>query len=389
MFSILEAQRHFLSDERRLAAYREALREVVRDGHVVLDLGAGTAVMGLLACRAGAARVYAVEATGLIAAARAICRRNGFADRVIFLRGMSTELELPERVDVVVTDQINEFCFGAGLLEFLSDAGRRFLRPGGVLVPARVDLLVAPVESASAWEMVDFWRRPIEDLDFSDISGLAANTMFTHPFASSELLADPMVGASVETGQSPEHEVAVEAVATVSRDGALHGLGGFFAAHLSPGVVMSNDPNAPHPIRRNGAFFPLEWPIDVRRGDEVVLRLRVTPAESLYTWWLTVRRSMHGVDGRSGQALDEVASVRGSTFVGQLISSEDLDKSRPGRHPRLTPRALARLTVLELCRGGATVAEIESEVAGRHPQLFESPAAVARFVSEIVDRSCR
>ena len=42
-------------------------------------------------------RVYAIESGEVIELARAVCRDNGYADRVIFLEGMSTALALPER----------------------------------------------------------------------------------------------------------------------------------------------------------------------------------------------------------------------------------------------------------------------------------------------------
>jgi len=50
-----------IDDESRMAAFRKALRAAINPDSVVLDLGAGTGIMALLACRYGAKRVYAVE----------------------------------------------------------------------------------------------------------------------------------------------------------------------------------------------------------------------------------------------------------------------------------------------------------------------------------------
>ena len=105
----VDEHRELLIDETRVVAFRDALREVVRPGSVVVDIGSGSGVLGMLACQAGAARVYSIEAGSMIQVARAVSRANGFEGRQIFLRGMSTELVLPEKADVVVADQIGHF----------------------------------------------------------------------------------------------------------------------------------------------------------------------------------------------------------------------------------------------------------------------------------------
>src|SRR5687767_9165425 len=96
---ILDEHRRYLADGARTAAYRQAIEEAVRPGAVVLDLGCGTGVLGLLACQAGAGRVYAIDSGGVIELARKLAQANGYADRVTFVKGMSTRVELPERVD--------------------------------------------------------------------------------------------------------------------------------------------------------------------------------------------------------------------------------------------------------------------------------------------------
>ena len=96
----------YLTDEVRLSAYQRPINATVRPGDVVLDLGSGTGILGLFACRAGAAYVYSIEVSSIIGLAREICRVNGFLDRVTYMRGLSTELELSRKADVVVADEI-------------------------------------------------------------------------------------------------------------------------------------------------------------------------------------------------------------------------------------------------------------------------------------------
>src|SRR5262245_14768649 len=96
---ILDEHRHYLADQVRTAAFRQAIEEIVKPGDVVIDMGAGTGILGLLACQAGARRVYSIDSGGVIELARKLCHANGFGDRVIFVKGLSTRVELPEKVD--------------------------------------------------------------------------------------------------------------------------------------------------------------------------------------------------------------------------------------------------------------------------------------------------
>lgn len=367
---VVDEHRQYLSDKPRLAAFREAIARVVKPGDVVVDLGAGTGILGLLACRAGAARVYAIDEGGMIQLAREICRVNGFADRVTFIKEPSERASLPERADVVVADQIGRFGFEAGLLEYFSDARARFLKPGGRMIPARVTLEVAPVEHPDLSGQVEFWTGRPEGFDVRPARAVAANTGYPARISREHLLSEPASLAVLDLASATAEPFRGDVAVDVTRDGTLHGVGGWFVAEMAPGVTMSNSPIAPTPINRHNVFFPVDCPVAVKRGDRVRVAMRIIPGESLVAWTVEVndRRFAH------------------STFRGMLIAAEDLARTQPGFRPRLSPWGEARRTVLTLCDGRRALAEIEAEVHARHPGLFASPAAAARFVAEVVTR---
>jgi protein arginine N-methyltransferase 1 len=62
----------------RTSAYARALEARISPGAVVLDIGAGPGIMSLLACRAGAGKVYAVESEDVIQVAVQRQRIMGF-----------------------------------------------------------------------------------------------------------------------------------------------------------------------------------------------------------------------------------------------------------------------------------------------------------------------
>lgn len=369
----LDEHREYLSDLNRVRAFRRALAEVVRPEDVVLDLGAGTGVLGMLACAAGARHVYSVDGGGIAELARAFHRANGFQDRATVIRGFSTRIELPQRADVVVADQIGRFGFEAGVLQYFADARRRLLRPGARAVPSRIDLWVAPVERDDLARQVRFWQRRVEGLSFGPAAEIARNTGYPVELRATDLLGAPLRGASVDTLAHGDDGIEFEVRLLVTRGGRLDGLGGWFSAQLSPSVAMTNSPLAARRIRRRNAFLPLARPLKVARGDELHAALTIRPREVALNWRVEVRR--HGAVR---------ARFKHSTLLGLLIAREELALTRPDCAPRLTAWGRARRTVLELCDGARPLRDIETEVFRRHAELFRTPAEAATFTAEVV-----
>ena len=71
-----------IADRGRMDPYAFALKAVINPDSVVLDIGAATGIHALLACKFGARKVFAVEASDAIHLARDLARENGFEDRI-------------------------------------------------------------------------------------------------------------------------------------------------------------------------------------------------------------------------------------------------------------------------------------------------------------------
>ena len=382
MSLIVDEHREYLSDRHRIEAFRSAVEELVKPGSVVVDLGAGSGIMGLLACRAGAIRVYSIESTDIIGLTEDLCRANGYQDRVRFVKEVSGRVQLPERADVVVADQIGRFGFEAGILDYFHDAHERFLKPGGALIPSRIDLIVAPVQHEQMWGQVEFWNSRPAGFNFQPARALAANTGYPVKFAPSHLLASPVVLASLATGTAYEYLAGLEAHMTVERDGILHGIGGWFAAQLSPHVVMTNSPLAADAIQRRNVFFPIDQPVAVAKDDRVTVTMQIRPLDMMVTWNVEVWNGTPTPSRSAGT--ERKVRFSHSTFRGMLLCKESLQRTKPEFVPTLTPWGEARRSILELCDGKTPLAEIEKEVHRRHQTLFRSPAETAQFVAEVV-----
>ena len=132
-------------DECRNRSYRAAIDRVVK-GKVVLDLGTGAdALLARFCVQAGAARVYALEAgEDAFRHAKTLVERLDLTERITVVRGHSTEVELPEPVDVCVSEILGTIGSSEGAVPVLNDA-RRFLKNHGTMIPHRCVTKIAPV----------------------------------------------------------------------------------------------------------------------------------------------------------------------------------------------------------------------------------------------------
>lgn len=379
---ILDEHRHYLSDDVRVSAFRQAIAQVVKPGDIVLDLGAGTGILGLLACQVGARRIYSIEQGEIIELARQLFETNGYQDRVTFIKDLSTRVDLPEKVDVVIADQIG---FGPefGLVEFFRDARDRFMKIGGRLIPMRVDLSVAPIECPEVFAQINFWNDSTTGFNLSPGHSVAINCTYSSSFQPGQLLSEPVMGASLDLKTVSTKPFELKASVRVKRSGRLHGIAGWFSAQLSESFSVSNSPLRSDSIQRKHLYFPIERAITVAEGDWIEIKIRFLPEASVIAWNLEVFDKPPEPTKERGLRKEWFSH---STWNALLLGKEDMQKTRPDFVPCLTARGGARLTALNLCDGQRPLGEIEKEVYMQHPNLFRSLNEAATFVAEIVTR---
>ena len=139
-------------DQRRTPLYYAAIRSRLQQAEgelTVLDLGTGPfALLALEAARCGAKKVYAIEADPLSAVkAREAVSAAGLSDVVEVFEGISTQVTLPEKVDVLVSETVGSIASEEGLYAAMMDAHARHVkRPTDPAswIPHRCQTLGAP-----------------------------------------------------------------------------------------------------------------------------------------------------------------------------------------------------------------------------------------------------
>lgn len=282
-YTRLPLHRWMLRDEGRNEAYRKAIAQVVRPHDVVLDMGAGTGILSLFAAQAGARKVYAVERTAIAAVARRVVESNGFADRITVLEGDVEDADLPEKVDVLVSEWMGGLGVDENMLAPLVIARNRWLKPGGKIVPGRVTAFLAPAWVGELDEDLSHWRARPHGVDLSVVADLTAEepVMSQAHIGVGDLLAAPRRlwahDAYTCTLAEADRSFEAELVFTADRGGPLSGLATWFLADLAEGSTLTNAPGAPD--THWGRFvFPLERTVEVARGTPIRVSFRCDPA---------------------------------------------------------------------------------------------------------------
>lgn len=364
-------------DERRTRPYVEALTRVIGPESVVLDIGTGTGFFALLAARLGAARVYAIEPDGAIEVARLCAPANTNSDRIRWIQGLSTDIDLPEKVDVVIGDLHGTMPFFKHNIESLKDARLRHLKPGGHLFPGRDLLFVAPASAEGEYDTV---RKPWESneygIDFSAARRFIANNWWRvkgEAIDEGTLLGTPAHWGSIDYRTADTSTLRGNAEWTMQRNEVMHGLYLWFDTDLGEGPVISNTPLLPS-IAYGRAFFPLEQPVAVEPGDKVQVKLAVTAMENdhIYQWDTHITNA----------AGDTRARFRQSTFNAKPIAQR-AHSATETHVPELAESGRIDLAILQGMAQGQALGVIADVVAESFPAKFPTRAAALNRVTRV------
>lgn len=362
----------YLSDVIKRQQYERAITDVVVPGSVVLDLGCGSGLLGLMALRAGADIVHFVDDTSILEVARGSVARLGWMDRARFHRRNSFELKLAERVDVVICDHVGYFGFDYGIPALLADAKERFLKPGGVMVPVRIDLKLAGISSEKCHNTIANWRDGTVPSDFCWVSSLQANVKQGVTLAPEELISEPANLGSIILGSQVDKFVSWTAEIVCSRESDFHGVGGWFECQLADNIRMTNSPLADEQLERPQVFLGLEKPVRVKQGERVMVTIMARPGDHVIAWRI--------------EFPNQGLQFAHSTWNALLLGAADLVRAQPDRVVSLNARGRARQIILSYCDGKRTVAGIEQAVLQEFPELMPSRQALSAFVMQVLGK---
>jgi type I protein arginine methyltransferase len=382
MYSI-SAYGRMITDSQRMAAYAEALRRSVTPDSVVLDIGTGTGILAILACRFGARRVFAIEPSEVITVARETAAANGFANRIDFFQDRSNRVDLTEKATILVSDLRGVLPLHRDHLPTIIDARHRLLTPGATLIPQRDTLWAAIVESPELYRRyIEPWDKNEFELDLRPAKKLVLNTWREGRAGPDRLLSDAHCWGELNYLEISSPDIHGTVTYDVKRTGLGHGLIVWFDACLTSEIGFSSGPFTSELIY-GSAFFPWLEPVDLEVGDKVTVTIRADLVGEEYVWrWNTRVQSDHNASHLK-------ADFKQSTFFGDALSTGRLRKSSATYIPQLNNDGRVAKLILTMMNGKASQKEIAEKVILQFPDQFSGWEDALNLVSKTSLKYCQ
>lgn len=284
---------HFpmMNDAYRHQAYEHAIITSVKD-KIVLEIGAGSGLLSMLAARAGAAHVYACEMMPMIAEkAYEIIQQNGFSDKITVLPKSSYEMQIhaddmPEKADILITETFDSHLIGEGILAIIADAKQRLLKPDAKIIPAQASIMVMAVESEALYHqmLVDnvsgFNLSAFNEFQVRPSIGVKAQEYNFTP------LSAPIAAIAYDFKEGALHTPDVEFTLEITQNGRFHALLSWITLNLGDGAIYENSPL--HTKEHTNSHWlhtlhPIRIQPTVHKGESVKCIARYTPKQFVFS----------------------------------------------------------------------------------------------------------
>lgn len=301
-FSKLGAHQTMLADEKRTEAFYNALKESIIPGKsVVMDIGTGTGILAMMAAKLGAKRVFAIETSPIVNLAREISRDNGFAKKIKFIKGYSSDLKLNIKADVIVSETIGFTGLEENIVDIMLDACRRFSHKDTILIPSNISVHCALTSDTTINDLMEFWKKPINNFSYKKVTRLTKNNLYGRLLISRKtLLSVPETMFNYKLGNDSLFKKQT-IVFKAKYDGLLSGFVVWFSAKLSNSKKIDSYSYGNH---WQQVFIPINNPVKIKTNEIVKLELSVNKVKKCvsYNWTYKICNNKKLITGKGSTA---------------------------------------------------------------------------------------
>ena len=272
---MIELQLKLLGDSIRNERFYDALKKSIKAGaSTVSDIGSGTGFLSFLASKLGARECYLYEfESDVLALSAELAKLNGIKN-CTFIEGYSQDVRKPVRTDIVVSETLGNFALEEHILETLQDA-QRFLKPGGVMIPALLEQYVSPVTSGRVLSEINVWDRVGYELNMAAGKKATLNNIFVYKIAPDELFDGGKTARIWDTIHFMKKESSVRNGTVewkAEKDATIYGFALWWVSELIKNVRLSTSPLTPA-THWDQIFMPITTPFAVKKGETVRLKV--------------------------------------------------------------------------------------------------------------------
>jgi protein arginine N-methyltransferase 1 len=290
-------------------------------------------------------------------------------------------VELPERVNVIVSDMRGVLPHYEHHLSAIDDARRRLLAPGGRIIPRSDTLWLACVEAPKEHlDLISPWSQGRYGLDMGAARELAINSWQRVSARPGQRLTEALCCLTLDYSTVSQSDFAVNAALRAIRPGTSHGLCLWFDTTLAEGIGFSNSPDMSSTLVYGQAFLPWPESITLETGDLVQVALGATLVGDDYVWTWETSHHAAGEDDRI------TVHFRQSNFFASPLTSKTLHRHSENHVVQLDDNAHIDLQILRMMDEGATLGRIAREVASRFPARFARWQDALTRVGELSNR---
>jgi protein arginine N-methyltransferase 1 len=281
-------------------------------------------------------------------------------------------------VNVIVSDIRGALPLLGSATLSIEDARRRFLAPGGVLIPQRDILQAAVVEAAETYgQLTSPWQNTVDKLDLSSSLPLILNNSYAVSFKREQLLTEPQAWHVLDYTVGAATHLAAQICFRAARTGTAHGVCLWFETQLLGGIGYSSGPGATSTIYGQ-VFLPWLEPLPLVERQEIQLELRADLVGRDYVWcWNTRMSSPTGAPGVCFQQC---------TFQGANFSPRFLRCHATDFVPELSEEGQADRWLLQAMDGTASLQQIAQSAFERFPRLFLAADDAFRRAAELAEK---
>ena len=261
-FAMLHAA-SLLGQRSRLGKFRKAIQRVVKEGNYVVDLGTGSGVLAIMAAKAKAGRVSAIEINPeSLEYARRAARLNGVENIIEFHQCNFSDFVPEMRADVVICEMLSSMMLIEQQIPASAYAAESILKPDGYLLPQELTIFIVPVESPETWGRFQF-----QEIQFPRV-------VQTATIEATRDLADMKVLESLKLVSLKQNTTIDKTLQfTIVDNGTIHGLVGAFEARLCEDIILKMEDGWKQ------LLIPMEQPIEVSSGDIFTVRVAYDPGK--------------------------------------------------------------------------------------------------------------